>query len=160
MVKALGPFWDYVNITVACWYWIRYIRPNGYGEYRHQYAHRVAWELTFGPIPEGMFVCHKCDNPPCVNPGHLFLGTQRENIRDAVNKGRMLGNPNKPGQEARANIAAGIARMLASPKGDDYRQKMSHPGKSNGMYGKHHTAETKAKISAAAQRRRERKSDE
>ena len=51
-------------------------------------THRVAWELENGPIPTGMQVCHACDNPPCSNVGHLFLGTQGENLADMVSKGR------------------------------------------------------------------------
>lgn len=73
-----------------CWEWFK---PRTYGYLAHDgkrdRSHRVAWTLFNGDIPEGMSVLHKCDNPPCCNPAHLFLGTDLDNIKDAVGKGRM-----------------------------------------------------------------------
>jgi hypothetical protein len=79
-----------------CWEWTGARFPYGYGhiagspklgEPRNLYAHRVAYELGFGPIPKGLFVCHSCDNPPCCNPKHLWLGTALDNARDRDAKG-------------------------------------------------------------------------
>lgn len=82
-----------------CINWPGYVMPNGYGQVsangRHYYAHRVVWETANGrSIPVGMYVCHRCDNPPCVNPSHLFLGTPADNVRDMLNKGRQA-SPSK-----------------------------------------------------------------
>jgi hypothetical protein len=71
-----------------CWIWTGSRTSRGYGQYRKTTAHRYSWILANGPIPEGLFACHSCDVPSCVRPDHLFLGTQIDNMRDAVAKGR------------------------------------------------------------------------
>jgi len=93
--EELERFWDKVDVGKPdeCWEW-RASKRWGYGQhYMHEcmwQAHRVAWILTFGAIPEGLLVCHHCDNPGCCNPYHLFLGTQADNLRDAARKGRLF----------------------------------------------------------------------
>lgn len=77
----------------ACWPWQGTVNGGGYGKMTvttglRRYAHRVSWELVNGPIPKGLNVLHHCDNPPCCNPAHLWIGTQRDNMNDKVSKGR------------------------------------------------------------------------
>jgi hypothetical protein len=76
----------------GCHLWTACGAAGQYGRIGKRLAHRVSWEFKHGPIPSGIKVLHKCDVPPCVNPDHLFLGTQRENIRDCIGKGRFKSN--------------------------------------------------------------------
>lgn len=90
-------FWRRVEKTDGCWVWTGCKDRKGYGrftlEQRWTGAHRFSWVMHNGPISNNLFVCHRCDNPPCVNPGHLFLGTNTDNVADMDTKGRRVCNP-------------------------------------------------------------------
>lgn len=93
--EAVAAFHARVDSTAGpdkCWPWTRGHGPGGYGQTHHLgqpvRAHRLAYTLAVGPIPPGMHVLHRCDNPPCCNPAHLFIGTHLDNMRDKVEKGR------------------------------------------------------------------------
>lgn len=87
-------FWEKVHKRGPdeCWEWKTRSGRRDYGCFsingKPQRAHRVSWIMHFGEIPEGLFVCHSCDNPPCINPRHLWLGTAQDNVVDMVRKGR------------------------------------------------------------------------
>ncbi len=87
-------FWEKVSVAGdnECWEWLGYKNQYGYGNFRAKgvlkLPHRYSYELVHGEIPAGMVILHSCDNPGCVNPAHLHLGTQRDNIIDTVKKGR------------------------------------------------------------------------
>ncbi len=87
-------FWKYVDKRgpADCWPWTGHRSTDGYGRIKvdgnMEQASRVAWELTFGPIPTGKQILHHCDVPACCNPAHLFLGTQADNMADMIRKGR------------------------------------------------------------------------
>lgn len=84
-------FWSKVDKSGDCWVWTAYVQDSGYGWFRLQgrsvRAHRVSYELANGPIPEGLYVLHSCDNKLCVKPEHLRVGTHAENVREAVERG-------------------------------------------------------------------------
>lgn len=94
-----------INERSGCWEWLG-SKHKGYGKLtvgsradgsrKSAFAHRVSYEIAFGKIPDGMEVCHKCDNPSCINPDHLFLGTRQDNVLDRQRKGR---NINHSGEE-------------------------------------------------------------
>ena len=107
-----------------CWNWTAMTHPDGHGRIgegghygRMLYAHRVSYELHIGPIPPGLVVMHKCDNPRCVNPAHLQLGTDADNHRDCWNKGRSPFKPSMPGAshplaKITPAIAAEVLRLV------------------------------------------------
>lgn len=90
---AAAVFWSRVHKTKRCWWWLGG-KPGDYGAFsfngQHHLAHRFSYELHVGPIPAGLLVLHQCDNPSCVRPAHLRVGTSTDNIRDASAKGRLL----------------------------------------------------------------------
>jgi hypothetical protein len=90
-VAPADRFWSRVTKGDGCWEWSGARDRGGYGHFNGAHgnrAHRFSWILANGPIPAGMLICHRCDNPPCVNPDHLFLGTVLDNHRDMDAKGR------------------------------------------------------------------------
>ncbi len=114
--KDIERFWMKVNKTDGCWLWLASKDPFGYGCFQvsgQRYlsrAHRVSYMLAYGDIPDGLLICHACDNPSCVRPDHLWAGTQKENIHDCMSKGRSpfpLGCRRDPSRVARGERVYG-----------------------------------------------------
>lgn len=106
-----------------CWEWTGYANRAGYGQISVgggsralMGTHRAAWQVTHGAVPRGLFVCHHCDNPRCCNPSHLFLGTNADNIADAVAKGRLKGRP-KVTDDQVAALRSKYVRHYATGRG-------------------------------------------
>lgn len=98
--KQASKFWSRVDKQDGCWEWQGYIRKNGYGAFNPVgstspiLSHRLAYMLSIGPIPDGLVICHHCDNRRCCRPDHLFVGTRAENNHDMQRKGRCASGDN------------------------------------------------------------------
>lgn len=105
-----------VRKTDGCWEWTGAIMKTGYGAFRvgrsTVYAHRFAWEAVNGPAPPGVYVCHHCDNPACVRPDHLFLGTPRDNVADMDRKGRRVRKTARGASNGNAKLTEDDVRWL------------------------------------------------
>ncbi len=90
--ETVARFWTYVQKGDGCWQWLGGTFGGRYGQFRalgrKVKAHRFAWEITYGPVPNGKILCHRCDNMLCVRPHHLFVGTHADNAADRSAKGR------------------------------------------------------------------------
>lgn len=129
-------YWEKVNKDVAggCWVWAASVMAGGYGAFNlngiTQKAHRLAWMHANGPIPEGMCVCHRCDNRRCCNPVHLFLGTHLDNARDRNAKRRQCFGERSPA----AKLTDEIVRQI---RGDTRKRReiAAHYGISLSLVG-------------------------
>lgn len=128
-------FWEKVDKTDSCWLWTAG-KVQGYGmlgvgkrgNQTIKRAHRYSWEIHNGPIPDGLWVLHKCDNPSCVNPDHLFLGTDADNMKDKQHK-------NRAGMKLTPEQVLEIRRDYA-PRKNSYRKLASKYGVSLGLIQK------------------------
>lgn len=120
--EQVADFWKRVRKGKPdeCWPWLggRHVARKNYGalmfDGKMQKAHRVAYSITFGAVPKDLFVCHRCDNQQCCNPRHLFAGTNRQNIDDAIAKGRIP----KGEQRSRSKLTDAIVLAMRAAHGN------------------------------------------
>lgn len=133
----------------ACWNWTGALYKEGYGAFsvhrKARGAHRVAWEMEHGPIPPGLFVCHRCDNRRCIRSTHLFLGTQADNIADCRAKGRL----------SRGSVHGASERAKTHcPSGHEYDAENTYLARTGNTGWKHRVCR---KCHAEQERERKRK---
>lgn len=125
--ERAAAFWNRVDKTGDCWLWTGGLSTRGYGRTtlrdRSLDTHRFAWMVSYGPIPDGLCVCHHCDNPPCCRPEHLFLGTHADNNADREAKGRTArgersGHYTHPERTARGERAGLRLHPERAPRGE------------------------------------------
>jgi hypothetical protein len=117
--KFIERFWSKVKKCEGCWEWTGHLTPGGYGRMRigdgrRRGAHQISWMIHFGSIPDGLSVLHHCDNPRCVRPDHLFLGTQQDNLSDMRAKGRQRWGNQMGENNGRARLTVTQVRTLRS----------------------------------------------
>lgn len=140
----------------GCWVWLGSSYDNGYARLSrfrpvsglHERGHIAAYLVNVGPIPAGLFVCHKCDNKGCINPKHLWLGSNKENQLDAKQKGVFEAYWTPERRAAKSSAMSGSGNPMFGKTGAE-APCFGRTGQDHPMFGKHHTVEAKQKISAS-----------
>jgi hypothetical protein len=139
MADDTARFWAKVNVAGPdeCWVWIAARNTRGYGTFRWEgrtaSAHRVSYEIHNGSIPEGMSICHTCDNRWCVNPAHLFLGTHAQNMADMKSKNRAVGHMGE--KHPSAKLTDDDVRAIRTDTSSTLKELAARYGVSFGLIG-------------------------
>lgn len=116
--ETVERFWSHVLFDDECWLWAGPVANDGYGKMNAQRkqwrAHRLSWTITRGPLNDTVSVLHRCDTPLCVRPAHLFLGTNADNVRDMVDKGRQARGERLATAKLTAEMVSELRRLYAA----------------------------------------------